>query len=171
MKIFKTFTILIVFTMSSTCLAQNTVEETRPLDHIKEIGIKNMLPNFSINPAQTGTIVSHSNNIYIDQVGSNNSIRVSTSTESSSIDLVQNGKNNIMRLGFSALTAADVVHQHGDNHYLAAFGKSPSLNLQRTINQSGYGQNLTIHGSNSLSEKMQLNMKGSASTIIIRNFN
>jgi hypothetical protein len=171
MKVFKTLMVLFIFTMSSTCLAQNVVEESRPLNLIKEIGIENMQSNFSINPVQMGNILSHTNNIYINQVGSNNIITVNTVIESSSIDLVQNGKNNIMRLSFSAKTAADIIHQQGDNHYLAAFGKAPSLNLQRTVNQSGYGQNLTIHGSNSLSEKMQLNMKGSASTIIIRNFN
>lgn len=151
--------------------SQNAVEEVQPLEFIKEIGSQNIIPNFRINPVQIGNITSHSNNIYIDQIGYNNSISVNSVTNSSNIDLIQNGNDNKVRLSFSALSASETIHQQGDGHYLAAFGNTPTLNLQRTVKQTGYGQNLTIHGSNSLSEKMQLNMKGTSSTIIIRNFN
>ncbi len=171
MKALKIYLFLFINIVSSMCFAQNAVEETNPLDLIKVIGPQNIVPNFSINPTQISSITSHSNNIYIDQIGSNNTIRINAVTQRSNIDLIQNGNSNTVRLNFSALSAAETIQQQGDNHHLAAFGNTPSLNLQRTVNQEGYGQKLIIHGSNSLSEKIQLNMKGAASTIIIRNFN
>ena len=157
--------------MSSISFAQNTVEEVRSSDIIKEFGLFNTVQNASINPIQISTISYDSNSIYIDQIGSNNIISLKSFTESSTIDLTQNGNNNMVKLNFTALSAVENFHQLGDNHYLAAYGNTPSLNLQRTVNQTGSGQRLTIHGNNSISEKMQLNMKGATSTIIIRNFN
>lgn len=157
--------------MSSISFAQNTVEEVRSSDIIKEFGLFNTVQNASINPTQISNISYDSNSIYIDQIGSNNTISLKSFTESSTIDLTQNGNNNVVKLNFTALSAVENFHQLGDNHYLAAYGNTPSLNLQRTVNQTGSGQRLTIHGNNSISEKMQLNMKGATSTIIIRNFN
>lgn len=170
MRKIKTFVVLAVLTISIG-FGQRTVEKTRPQELVEEIGLQNLTPSFSVNPAQIEKIPNHTNSIYISQVGTNNSLKVKTLTQSSAIDMVQEGNNNTLRLNFSAMTATETIRQLGDNHYLAVFGKSPSLNLERTINQNGYGQNLTVHGSNSLSEKIQLNMRGSSSTIIIRNFN
>lgn len=157
--------------MSVISFAQNTVEEVRSSDIIKEFGLFNAVQNASINPTQISNISYDANSIYIDQIGSNNIISLKSFTESSTIDLTQNGNNNVVKLNFTALSAVENFYQLGDNHYLAAYGNTPSLNLQRTVNQNGSGQRLTIHGNNSISEKMQLNMKGATSTIIIRNFN
>lgn len=170
MKKLKSFIILAVLT-PLIHFSQNTVEEVKPQDLIQEFGLETIAPNFEINPVQIDGIANRTNTIYIEQIGANNNIQVKTATESSVLDIVQNGNNNALRLNFSAMTATETILQRGNNHYLAAFGKAPSLNLERTIEQNGNGQSLTIHGSNSISEKMQLNMKGSASTIIIRNFN
>lgn len=163
--------VILLFITSSICFAQNTVEKIQPQDLVTEIGLENIASTLNVNPVQIQKTLSNSNNIYINQIGSNNTIKVKTATQHSAIDLAQEGNNNILKLNFSAMSATETIRQQGENHFISAYGNTPSLNLERTINQEGYGQNLTIHGNNSLSEKMQLNMKGSASTIIIRNFN
>lgn len=171
MKVFKAYTAIFGFLISSVSYAQNTVEETRSSDVVKEIGYLNMAQNQNVNPTQIIRNSNQLNNIYITQIGSNNSSSIRSTTTSSTIDLRQHGNNNTAKLNFTALSATETFHQSGDNNFLATYGNTPSLNLERTINQSGYGQRLTIHGNNSISEKMKLNMNGATSTIIIRNFN
>lgn len=152
-------------------LSQNTVEDVRPQDLIQEFGLEVISPNFSVNPSQIAPTPNPSNTIYIEQIGINNNIQVKTEVERSALDLVQDGSNNVMKINYMALTSRESILQQGNNHYLASFGKTPTLNLDRTIQQNGYGQHLTIHGNNSISEKIKLNMQGASSTVVIRNFN
>ena len=100
--------------MSSISFAQNTVEEVRSSDIIKEFGLFNTVQNASINPIQISTISYDSNSIYIDQIGSNNIISLKSFTESSTIDLTQNGNNNMVKLNFTALSAVENFHQLGE---------------------------------------------------------
>jgi len=170
MKIVRIYTILFFSIVPTIGFAQN-LEEEEPQVLLNAISPQNFTSTSSINPVQMANSNSTSNSVYINQIGYNNSTSINTITKNSYIDLIQNGTNNRAILNFSALSATEIIQQNGDSNYLAAYGSTPSLNLKRTINQEGYGQNLIIHGGNSLSAKMKMNMKGSSSTIIIRNFN
>ncbi len=151
--------------------AQNKVSETQPKNLIEKIGPENVLHNFLVNPLQAGTSLGNSNNIFIEQIGSGNLTQVNTNTSTSDINAIQNGNGNSIRTTVAALGIIETIRQQGDNHHFAEFANTPSLEIQRQVDQIGNGQNLTIHGNNSISDHMRLTMEGSTKTIVIRNFN
>ncbi len=162
---------LICCLISTIGLAQNAVDNTQSDDLINFLGTENSVRYKLINPNQISTPIVNNGSIFIEQIGANNHTNSNTRTISSAINLVQHGNLNSIRVDINAMSVIQNVYQHGDGHRLAEYSSTPSLNLKQTFDQNGYGQNLTIHGNNSLSEKMRLTMDGNARTIIIRNFN
>ncbi|MGB5555458.1 MAG: hypothetical protein WBM83_12420 [Flavobacteriaceae bacterium] len=168
-KVFSILTLLcLVCTMGYT---QNAVEEISTRDVIERLGPENKIFRTLTNPVQANTQLVNTTSIFIEQVGSGNQASLFSKTESSHINLIQNGSANTVRTEITALNLLADITQKGDNHFLTEFSNTPLLNLERTINQNGNSQNLTIHGSNSLSEKMRVTMEGNTNTIVIRNFN
>ena len=163
-----TFLLCLVYTIG---YAQNAVKEIRSSNVIERLGPGNTIFRTLTNPLQANSQLSNTTSIYIEQVGSGNQVSLFSKSESSDINLTQNGNDNSVRTEITALNIIADITQKGDNHFLTEFTNAPSLNLERTINQNGNSQNLTIHGSNSLSEKMSVAMEGNTNTIIIRNFN
>ncbi|WP_273566190.1 hypothetical protein [Maribacter halichondriae] len=161
---------LAICLVSTLAYAQNTVEETRPSDLIETIGPENELLRSFVNPLQANTSLN-TNNIFIEQIGSGNLTQVNTNTSTSDIKAMQYGNGNSIRTTVAVLGMMETIRQQGDNHHFAEFANTPSLEIQRQIDQIGNGQNLTIHGNNSISDNMRLTMEGSAKTIVIRNFN
>jgi len=172
MKKKTTFLQLILVCLVSTIgHAQNTVEKTRPSDLIETIGPENELLRSFVNPLQANTTLNNTNNIFIEQIGSGNLTQVNTNTSKSDIKAMQYGNANSIRTTVAALGIIETIRQQGDNHHFAEFANTPALEINRQIDQIGNGQNLTIHGNNSISDNMRLTMEGSAKTIVIRNFN
>lgn len=163
-----TFLLCLVYAIGYT---QNAVEEIRSSDVIERLGPENTIFRTLTNPSQANSQFVNTTSIYIQQIGSDNQASFFSETESSDINLIQNGNGNSVRTAITALSRVESINQQGDNHFLTEFANTPFLNLERTINQNGSSQNLTIHGSNSLSEKMRVTMEGNTNTVIIRNFN
>ena len=172
MKIKVTIILTLLLCLSHTLgYTQNAVEEVRSRDVIERLGPENTIFRTLTKPLQAYSHFASTTSIYIEQIGSSNQASFFSKTESSDINLIQNGNGNSVRTAITALSRVESIHQQGDNHFLTEFANTPFLNLERTIKQNGNSQNLIIHGSNSLSEKMRVAMEGNTNTIIIRNFN
>lgn len=170
MKTFKPTIFMIAMLISSLhTMAQNTVEKENSLERVLQMGLSNAILNFDTNAEPISPSVQ-SNNIFIKQVGSSNSINVRTTTANSQIELNQNGKGNNLSLNVTALSVIESIEQNGQNNFFAEYGNAPNINLERNISQNGNSHNLVIHGSNSLTENIRLNMTGNTQSIIIRNF-
>jgi len=169
----KFYLILIaIFAIKGNILAQNTVEKKEAQDQVLEIGPQNIFlaKNVDYNPKEN-IVQLNTNNIFITQVGADNLINATTRTKKSDIELQQNGSDNVIRINITALNTIENIKQNGSNNYFAEFANTPNLNLERKIEQNGNSQNLVIHGNNSISDKIQLNMQGNSKTVVIRNFN
>lgn len=150
--------------------SQNTVEKNEGKDLITEIGTQtNIIGLQMFNTTQT-TMMNGANNIYIEQIGTSNTVDVKTNTNSGNIEVIQSGTQNTIRMNVAGLVVSDQIKQSGSDHFFSQYANTPSLIMQRQINQNGYNQSLTIHGNNSISEKIRLNMNGSLNNVIIRNF-
>ncbi len=117
------------------------------------------------NQATTGS------SVFINQIGSNNDSQVKVNAANSFVNLLQNGFSNLALLDLTAFDITQNITQNGENNRLYNFSNNPSAIQNMEILQSGINQDITIFGSNSLSENIKINMQGSDSSIIVRNFN
>lgn len=117
-----------------------------------------------INVANTG--------IFINQIGNGNSANVATQSQISDIQLNQFGNSNKINLNIKAEIIDYKVNQQGNNNLLLEFNTFNNKQLlQRSVEQNGDGQNLVIHGRNSIVDKMKITMEQGSQSIIIRNTN
>ncbi|MRI02087.1 hypothetical protein GH721_16195 [Kriegella sp. EG-1] len=160
--------IALLFVGFNTLYAQIEVVEDVGASLVSDVGLENLQ---SVSQVQSNVPQAASNAVYIQQIGSNNNSAVQTQTDYSTISLVQNGNANNADINVAAKTFSTNVLQNGNNNFLLEYGNAPSLNLERNIIQNGNEQNVVIFGSNTLTEKIQLNLQGNAKSITIRNFN
>ena len=81
---------------------------------------------------------------------------------------MENG--NLTVLDINSAELKETVIQDGNNNTLLDFSPYKSNLRNATINQTGNNQNLTMFGTNALSEKIKVSMQGQNQSIIIRNF-
>lgn len=114
---------------------------------------------------------SANNAVFIQQVGFNNNAISNTRSVASSVNLFQRGANNDISVNVSAGLVSENVFQTGFNNKFIDLNPSNNRTHQATVFQRGSNQNLIWMGSNSISEKLSINMQGnSGKTIIVRNF-
>ncbi len=126
--------------------------------------------NFLLNQNTNITISTASNSVFIAQVGSDNAVISTTESLDSTVTLIQDGDSNLTVLNIDANTLQQTVIQKGDNNTFLDYSPFKTDVRNATINQTGDNQNLTMFGSNSLSEKINVTMTGQNQSIIIRNF-
>jgi|GEM_PF-633855 len=116
--------------------------------------------------------VPSGNTIFIEQIGRENTGNVQAISNRSEINLLQRGNENTVRLELQGSTVDYEVLQNGNNNLLREYSaaSAPSV-IQREISQSGNGQNLIIHGSNGLTERMKIDMGQGSQSLVIRNLN
>lgn len=108
---------------------------------------------------------------FINQQGNGNTLELQTASNSNGVLIDQIGDENTVLLNLRANRIDYSVLQNGDNNMLLEYSTQANKQLlQRRIEQSGNGQNLIIHGQNSIIDRMQIIMNGSQS-VIIRNTN
>jgi hypothetical protein len=113
--------------------------------------------------------MSLANNIYIVQIGNYNKVTSNTRSRNSNINLYQRGNNNNVLLSVTARTIDESVIQRGYNHsFINLSSNKISFNRARVV-QIGRNQKLLWVGSNSISEKLMVRMKGNNQRVIIRN--
>lgn len=123
------------------------------------------------NYASNKSTSNSSNFVNIKQVGSFNQVRARTSSEISEIDLIQNGDYNHIDLNINAFRINEKIIQNGNLNILTDINTFGSNFHEAEVIQNGNNQSITRYGSNSISEKMKVNMQGNDKILVIRNFN
>lgn len=128
--------------------------------------------NFLANQvlAQQINLKTDNNSVYVSQIGDNNDLISITKSLESDVVIIQNGNENNTVIDLNSTNLTQRVVQNGNNNAVLDFGLYNVDVRSATINQTGNNQNLIMSGSNSLSERIQVNMQGQNQSIIIRNF-
>jgi hypothetical protein len=169
-----TFKILITLSMlflGNVVIAQ-TFKATDASINISGLSTVTSQENFLLNQGNVTNknLTSKSNSVYLSQIGNDNNLSSTTKTLESNIVVLQNGNQNNTVLKLSSDNLMETVFQNGNNNTFLDYSllKTDIRNVE--VNQTGDNQNLTMYGSNSLSEKMKVSMNGNGQSIIIRNF-
>ncbi len=112
-----------------------------------------------------------SRDIHIRQIGFNNQLISNVRSASSDIVLYQMGNQNQTYLNRSSVDIREQVIQQGNNNVFYDIGRNWTLYHSGQIFQQGNNQKLLYIGSNSLSERIRVSMRGNNQTVIIRNIN
>ncbi len=110
------------------------------------------------------------NQIFLEQIGDDNSIGVHITSERRNINLIQNGNENYINLTSNVKSVSADVVQNGNNNFLMddVFGVSQDISLQ--LKQNGDNLHFERHGSNSIGDNLKFEINGNSKAIIIRNF-
>ena len=170
----KTFTTLAYtfFFASQIMLAQ-----TRTLvnSSMESVSLHNIAAQFDLLSSKTNALhknirsVSVRNAVYVQQIGNNNNVTSNTRSIRSSINLSQRGNNNLVSLNVSAGIIDENVIQNGVNNSFFDFSSKGAFLHRAALIQNGRNQKLLWYGSNSISERLMITMKGKNQTILIRN--
>lgn len=117
-----------------------------------------------------------SQQIYFENVNSNNALAIITqlqptpqeATNSESINY-QYGNHNFSEIYINSKTDVSTI-QIGDYNYLNFNNMFDKKSADPTITTQGNNNIIDITGSNSISEKIQLHVKGDNMTIFMRNY-
>jgi hypothetical protein len=115
--------------------------------------------------------LNNSRNVHIRQVGYYNQFTSNVRSAASDILLYQIGNRNQTFLQRSSLTIDEQILQRGNNNTFYDIGKNWTLYHKGQVYQQGNNQRLLFIGSNSLSERIMVSMRGNNQTVIIRNIN
>ncbi|SFJ25044.1 hypothetical protein [Olleya namhaensis] len=171
MKTIFKFIIAVSILTSSSLITAQTFEATDNTDAISSFDTQSSQENFLLNQTDTATsFASTENSVFIAQIGDNNDLVSITESFESDISIIQNGNQNVTVLDLNSTKLTETVIQKGDNNTFLDYSPFKSDVRNATINQTGNNQNLTMFGSNSLSEKIKISMQGQDQSIIIRNF-
>ncbi len=146
--------------------AQNTDNEKEVL----EINRKNFITLSQIengNVQSLNHVISQDlNNIYIEQVGTDNTIYTSITAQSSDIKLYQTGNNNTIDITEYSKNIEKEIIQTGTYNTVIdySFNRESSTNLE--LIQEGSNLNFERFGTNELSKSLKFKMTGNAKTII-----
>lgn len=171
MKTIFNFIIAVSILTSSNLITAQTFEATDNTDAISSFNTQSSQENFLLNQTAAATnLASTENSVFIAQIGDNNDAVSITNSFDSTITILQNGNENAAVLDLNSTKLTETVIQNGDNNTFLDYSPFKSDVRNATINQTGNNQNLTMFGSNSLSEKIKISMQGQDQAIIIRNF-
>jgi len=110
------------------------------------------------------------NNIYIQQIGGDNSINSSVSSGNAIVNLEQNGRGNRMYLKVTANIVRENVEQTGNNNFFFDFVNSPLKENHLNVEQKGNYNLIIKYGANSISDKIQYKLQGDFRSLIIKNY-
>lgn len=161
---------LIIFMCIICFTGYSQVDIVTPIDTESEV-VKFVTRNSGGVKTNDGGLSQKQNAVYIQQIGQSNKIISYSQTENGSISVQQDGNNNRAGLFLKAQTIEYNLSQSGDdNKYLHFNISTPDLIKVNAV-QQGKNTDIIIHGKNSISEKLKINMKGNDRSLIIRNFN
>jgi len=132
------------------------------------IGLEYLMTNDAIEENTLPNL--ESNSVYIGQIGSGNLVNAFFESKRSEVEITQQGNGNNILLAIDTNTYDGDITQKGNNNFFSEYTSSPNYKLEHNVGQIGNNNNLVIHGSNSLSEKIDVKILGDSKTIIIRNF-
>ena len=152
-------------------VSQQKVGDLNILNAQEELALQEIQAGISVltPPEQT----PENTGVFINQIGDNNVTMVQTISQKSDINLLQTGNGNTLGLDLYARNIIYNSLQQGNGNTLLEFNSSfyGKELIQRDIRQIGNDQNLIIHGSNGLSDRLHVRMSNSGQSLIIRNTN
>lgn len=150
------------------CFGQEEGNAVNASTIVEQLGPENLQ---TVSATQLPFTPTAPNSVYIQQIGTNNSSLVDITATDGQFELLQNGNANRAKITVVGETLNHTLLQNGNNNLLMEYGNTPNLDLERNIIQNGNNQGVFIYGSNTLTDKLFLNVQGSSKTITIRNFN
>ncbi len=157
---------MLIFGVYSFVNGQVSVEnEEGVLTEEELVGLEEVL---FIGSGASGSPTAY-NEVYIEQVGSGNWVEITSNTNGNLAQIYQNGGENQILLSLNTNNFFHQIIQNGNSNQIFEFTNSPSMNIEALYNQTGDNNALFVHGRNSLSEKITVNMSGDQ-TLIIRSY-
>ncbi|EHQ03572.1 hypothetical protein [Gillisia limnaea] len=114
--------------------------------------------------------VGKSNEIFIQQIGVQNTIASNITSTSAAVNLNQNGNHNIIGINITSKSYRSNIDQKGDYNNIFENIYAPSSNISLNLSQNGRNNHFERYGSNSIGDKLEFNMNGNDKSIIVRNF-
>ena len=109
------------------------------------------------------------NQVYIEQIGSNNVINSIISSSNSKVQLKQNGLNNEIDIHLVAASIREKITQTGDNNIVLRNVQDPSANVYFELTQEG-NNHFEQYGVNSKTNNLKIKQEEGARNIIVRSF-
>ncbi|WP_289045835.1 hypothetical protein [uncultured Olleya sp.] len=171
MKTFSTGILVVFVLFFFTNTSAQTFQSTEDVNNISSFDTQSSQDNFLLNQSSNfiNTIASD-NSVFITQIGDDNDLISKTIATESDISIIQSGNQNQTILDLNSVKLTETILQNGNNNTILDYSPFKSDDRHAIINQKGNNQNLIMTGSNSLSEKIKISMKGQDQSIIIRNF-
>jgi hypothetical protein len=169
----RTYLTTIIFLFVGGCVFSQTYtigNSSSEIDNVTSKAAKLSLLSSSqvISPNNTNG-VSASNSIFILQIGNNNNVISNTRSNNSDVNLLQRGNNNEVLQDVTALSIDEDIVQFGSNNRFIDLSIKGTVLHNAAVLQQGRNQNLIWLGSNSISERMMITMRGKNQTVLIRN--
>lgn len=111
-----------------------------------------------------------SNQVFIDQVGRQNSANVQVTARETNVQYNQSGIGNSIDVSVNLQTYNSVVNQSGNYNQVFDQMWDSEANASLQLNQQGENLHFERFGTNSIGNKLEFNMTGNARSIIVRNF-
>lgn len=160
-----------VFSFSQNAILSSTEtdEDGNVIDQNQELAIvSNAVNNSQQNTSQ---LQINSKSVYVTQIGDYNTVEAVVSAPKYNVDLNQVGDNNLIDVKLKATKLIDYqVLQVGDNNTVIDYNFGNQKVINSSFNQIGDNLKIENYGSNSISEKLQINMTGQSRTITINNY-
>lgn len=150
------------------CVSLGFAQTTTEIDDLKGTGqldqYSKMITQESIRP-----VVNPGNVVFVEQIGANEAI-ISVTSSQSKVDVYQKGDNNFVDLNYNTAEISSLVIQEGNNNVATDYVFNAQDPANTVITQYGDNLNVQKFGSNSITDGLQINMKGSNKTIIVNSF-
>lgn len=140
----------------------------------KTVILSNFSPSFGaveLNSSSPSMSISGGNNIFISQAGKNNNIRAEISSHDAIVEIDQSGDENGVQMKIEADIIRGVVTQTGYDNQVFDYVPQSDEPVVFHYKQRGNFQHIESYGSNSISNRIKVELVGDSKAIIIRNFN
>ncbi|MFT7071106.1 hypothetical protein [Patiriisocius sp. Uisw_017] len=163
---FKFFTSVLVFCLTTVCVVSQTTFE---LEDTATISRLNLQDQILVNqPVVSSSVLN--NLVFVEQMGSGNSISLDVISSKSNIEINQSGTGNFIDLEYHAQEINSLVVQNGANNRVTDFSLDPQKTVNTIVTQNGNNLEVQKFGSNSISNGLQIHQTGSFKTIIVNSF-
>jgi hypothetical protein len=167
-----TLTVLALFCMLVTVDAQTFSEPEQPeIESFQSRASALSFISSQNQQAARSNQATSGSSVFINQIGSNNDAEIRVNAPTSFINVLQNGFSNEMLIDITASDITQNITQNGESNRYYNFSNNPTAVQNMEVLQNGINQDITVFGSNSLSENIKINMQGNDRSIIVRNFN
>ncbi|MDP5077338.1 MAG: hypothetical protein NWQ19_04555 [Nonlabens sp.] len=164
--------LVLTFLLSQLIVAQNYVDD-KPVVQAQGLSSQNAQFNFVSNNLTTNQPNSNSqqngnsNAIFIEQVGVGNIVDAQIISNNSQVYINQEGGNNFTGLRLNAQNITQNINQIGFGNTVLDYSMHGAINHQVGVNQQGNYNTTISTGRNSISERLQVNQRGTGSTVLV----